>query len=156
MSALPCLGPLAPQGAVGARHGGLPRQFYPLLPVVCHGLSLSEGFAGPLCDVIGLPLLRLPSTVPCNITLVRPSDLVTCPYHFSFRRFTVARRSSYGPICFTMVFRTCSRSKMAASNMAARSLILLYLNYYPTWEGGVLRFRPLNYKSKGLNEITIG
>ena len=50
--ALPCLGPLAPRGAVGARHDGLPRQFSPLLPVVCHGLSLSEGFAGPLCDVI--------------------------------------------------------------------------------------------------------
>ena len=53
----------------------------------------------------GLPLLRLPSTAaPCSITLVRPSDLVTCPYHFSFRRFTVARRSSYGLICFMMVF----------------------------------------------------
>ena len=35
--ALPCLiGPLAPRGAVGARHDGLPRQFSPLLPVVCH------------------------------------------------------------------------------------------------------------------------
>ena len=55
----------------------------------------------------GLPLLRLPSTVPCNITSVRPSDLVTCPYHFGFRRFRVARRSSYGPICFMMVVRTC-------------------------------------------------
>ena len=39
----------------------------------------------------GLPLLRLPSTVPCSTTLVRPSDLVTCPYHFSFRRFTVSQ-----------------------------------------------------------------
>ena len=39
----------------------------------------------------------LPSTVPCrSIILMRPSDLVTCPYHFSFRRFTVAWRSSYG------------------------------------------------------------
>ena len=57
---------------------------------------------------LGLPLLRLPSTVPCSITLVRSSDLVTCPYHFSFRRFTVARRSSYGPMCIVMVFRTCS------------------------------------------------
>ena len=52
MPALPCLGPLAPRGAVGARHDGLPRQFSPPLPVVCHGPSLSEGFAGPLCDVI--------------------------------------------------------------------------------------------------------
>ncbi len=32
---------------------------------------------------------------------------------------------------------------MAASNMAAWRLRLLYLNYYPTWEGGVLSFRPL-------------
>ena len=39
--------------------------------------------------------------------------------------------------------------------MAAWSLRLLYLNYYPTWEGGVLSFRP-GYKSKGLTEITIG
>ena len=56
--ALPCLA-LAPRGAVGARHDGLPRQFSPLLPVVCHGLSLSsEGFAGPLCDVITPALFR--------------------------------------------------------------------------------------------------
>ena len=70
--ALPCLGPLAPRGAVGARHDGLPRQSSPLLPVVCHGLSISEGFAGPLCDVItpalfGLSIIRLTSTVPCAL-----------------------------------------------------------------------------------------
>ena len=35
--ALPCLGHLAPRGAVGARHDGLPHQLSPLLPVVCHG-----------------------------------------------------------------------------------------------------------------------
>ena len=40
-----------------------------------------------------------PSTVPCSITLVRPSDLFTSPYHFSFRRFTVAWRSSYDVRC---------------------------------------------------------
>ena len=56
--ALPCLGPLAPRRAVGARHDGLPRQFSPLLPVVCHGLSLSEGFSGPICDVITPALFR--------------------------------------------------------------------------------------------------
>ena len=54
----------------------------------------------------GLPLLRLPSIVLWSITLFRQSDLATCPYHFRFRRFTVARRSSYGPVCFVMVFRT--------------------------------------------------
>ena len=56
--ALPCLGPLAPRRAVGARHDGLPRQFSPLLPVVCHGLSLSEGFAGPFRDVVDPALFR--------------------------------------------------------------------------------------------------
>ena len=79
----------------------LPHQLSPLLLVVCHGLCLCEGFAGPLRDVVshllfGRSLLRQHSTVPCSITLVRPSDLVTCPYHFGFRRFTVARRCSYG------------------------------------------------------------
>ena len=49
--ALPCLGYLARRGAIGARHDGLPHQFSPLLPVVCHGWSLCEGFAGPLSDV---------------------------------------------------------------------------------------------------------
>ena len=48
--------------------------------------------------LFGLLLLHLPSTVPSSITLVRPSDLVA-HYHFSFRRYTVARRSSYGPMC---------------------------------------------------------
>ena len=56
--ALPCLGPLASRRAVGAPHDGLPRQFSPLLPVVCHGLSLSEGFAGPLRDVVDPSLFR--------------------------------------------------------------------------------------------------
>ena len=68
--ALPCLGPLAPRGAVGARHDGLPRQFSPLLPVVCHGLSLSEGFAGPLCDVITPALFRpAPSSTAFDCSL---------------------------------------------------------------------------------------
>ena len=65
-----CLGPLAPRGAVGARHDGLPRQFSPLLPVVCHGLSLSEGFAGPLCDVITPALFRpAPSSTAFDCSL---------------------------------------------------------------------------------------
>ena len=45
-----CLGPLAPRGAVGARHDGLPHQLVLLLPVVRHSLSLCKGFAGPLPD----------------------------------------------------------------------------------------------------------
>ncbi len=55
----------------------------------------------------GLPILRLPSFVPWSITLVSPSDLVTCPYHFSLSRCTVVRRSSYGSTCFMMGFHTC-------------------------------------------------
>ena len=65
MDALPCIGPLAPcigplasRRAVGARHDGLPHQFSPLLPVVCHGLSLSEGFAGPPREVVKPALFR--------------------------------------------------------------------------------------------------
>ena len=75
--ALPCLGPLAPRGAIGARHDGLPRQFSPLLPVVCHGLSLSEGFAGPLCDrmlslqlFFGLPLTFFDCLRPFPVVLL--------------------------------------------------------------------------------------
>ena len=34
--------------------------------------------------------------------------LSMCPSHFCFHRFTVARRSSYGPICFMTGFCTCS------------------------------------------------
>ena len=59
--ALPCLGPLAPRGAVGARHGGLPRQFSPLL---------SEGFAGPLRDVVDPDLFRpAPSSTAFDCSL---------------------------------------------------------------------------------------
>ena len=80
---------------------------------VSHSLCLCEVF--PVHSTMltvhlfsGLPLLRLPPTVSCSITLVSPSDIVTCSYHFSCRRFTVARIISYGPICFRMVSRTCS------------------------------------------------
>ena len=31
---MPCLGPLAPRGVVGARHDGLPRQLFPLRVVI--------------------------------------------------------------------------------------------------------------------------
>ena len=42
---------------------------------------------------------------------------------------------------------------MAASKMAAWTLRLLYLSYYPTWEGGGVMFGL--QKSKRINEITI-
>ena len=44
-----------------------------------------------------LPRLLPPCTVPCRIVLASPEDLVMCPYHFSLRRFTVVKRSSWGP-----------------------------------------------------------
>ena len=55
-----------------------------------------------------LPLLHLPCTVPCRIVLASPVDLVTCPYHFSLLRFTVVKRSSWGPMACRVVFRTSS------------------------------------------------
>ena len=67
------LGDIAsPQGAVEARQDGLLNQLSPLLPpVVCHGL---------------LDRLIMP----------RHGD-VSVPFQFAFRRFIVARRSSYAP-----------------------------------------------------------
>ena len=93
---LPCVGTV-----VWAHHDILPHQLSPLLPVVfvCHGLTDCEWFAGPLRDVVNPALFRPAHSLlafDCSICLVRPSDLVTCPYHFSFRRFTVIRRASYG------------------------------------------------------------
>ena len=41
-----------------------------------------------------LPLFLPPGTVPCSMVFASPDDLVTCPYHFSFRCLTVVRRSS--------------------------------------------------------------
>ena len=55
---LPCRGPLAPRGAVGVRRDGLPHQLSPVLPVVCHGLNLCEGFPGPLRDVVNPAIFR--------------------------------------------------------------------------------------------------
>ena len=41
---------------------------------------------------------------------------------------------------------------MASSNMTAWRLRLLYHNYYPTWEGGVLSFRPLQFQGIEWND----
>ncbi len=54
------LRPLAPRGAAGAHHDGLPHQLSPLMPVACRRLCLCEGFAGPLRDVVN-PLLSRPT-----------------------------------------------------------------------------------------------
>ena len=40
---------------------------------------------------------------------------------------------------------------MVASKMAAWSLRLLYLSYYPTWEGGGLSFRPKQIQANEIN-----
>ena len=52
--------------------------------------------------------LRLPRcTVPCRAVLASPGDLGTCPYHFSFFiLFTEVRRSSYGPMAFSILVFT--------------------------------------------------
>ena len=55
-----------------------------------------------------LPLLLPPGTVPCRIVLASPVDLVTCPYHFSLRRFTLVKRSSWGPMACRVLVRTSS------------------------------------------------
>ena len=58
--ALPYLGHSDPRGAVGVPHDGLLHQLSPLLPVVCHGLSLCCGLADPLHDIFS-PLLLQPA-----------------------------------------------------------------------------------------------
>ena len=55
-----------------------------------------------------LPRLLPPCTLPCRIVLASPVDLVTCPYHFSLRRFTAVKRSSWGPMACHVLFRTSS------------------------------------------------
>ena len=55
-----------------------------------------------------LPLRLPPWTVPCRIVLASPADRVTCPNHFSLRLFTVVKRSSYGPMAFTILAFTSS------------------------------------------------
>ena len=55
-----------------------------------------------------LPLSLPPCTVPCMIVLACPEDLVTCSYRFSLRRFTVVKRSLWGPMAGRVLFRTSS------------------------------------------------
>ena len=61
-----------------------------------------------------LPLLRLRSSVPRCINLVRASDLCRVVMPFQFNRFSVARRSSYGHI---IIIKTA---------IAAISIIIIY------------------------------
>ena len=54
------------------------------------------------------PCLLPAFTVPCKMVLARPDERETCPYHCSFRLFTIVRRSSYGPIACWILARTSS------------------------------------------------
>ena len=137
MNALPCLGPLTPRGVVGARHDGLPRQFSPFLPVVCHGLNLCEGSAGPLRDVVN-PALFLPAPSSPAFEICRSTprccqsiSFSACPFFACLRLlFPVVLLRLGRPIlsgahtisvfaalqlpgdlprsCLMVVFRTCS------------------------------------------------
>ena len=67
-----------------------------------HSLMSSHLF---LC----LPCLLPPFTVPCKMVLARPDEPETCPYHSSMCLFTMARRSSCGPIAYWILARTKPR-----------------------------------------------
>ena len=55
-----------------------------------------------------LPCLLPPFTVPCKMVLARPDERETWPYHCTLRLFTIARRSSCGPIACWILARTSS------------------------------------------------
>ena len=55
-----------------------------------------------------LSLLLAPFTAPCRIVFAMPEDLEMCPYHLSFRFYTIDRRSSCTPIAFWILLRTSS------------------------------------------------
>ena len=55
-----------------------------------------------------LPLRLPPCTVPCRTVLASPDDRVTCLYYFSLCLFTEVRRSSYGPMAFSILVFTSS------------------------------------------------
>ena len=55
-----------------------------------------------------LPLSLPPCTVPCYMVFASSDDLVTCPYHISFRCLIVVRRTSWGPMACLILFHTSS------------------------------------------------
>ena len=79
--------------SVGIRHNIIHLDFasLPMMLFRAFFLILSIHFFFGICTPTPYSLAL---TVPCSFTLVRPSDLVRC--RFSFRRFAVARRYSYG------------------------------------------------------------
>ena len=72
----------------------------PIVMLVHSGMLFSHLF---FC----LPLLLPPCTVPCRVVLASLVDLVTCPYHFSLRPFTVVKRSSWGPMACRVLRWRC-------------------------------------------------
>ena len=69
-----------------------------------------------------LPLFLPPGTVPCSMVFASPDDLVTCPYHFSFRCLTVVRRLSWGSMACLILFCTSSL-EMRSLYVMPRSLL---------------------------------
>ena len=55
-----------------------------------------------------LPRLLPSCTVSSRIVLASPVDLVTCSYHFSLRRFTVVKMSSWSPMACRVLFHSSS------------------------------------------------
>ena len=68
------------------------------IPECCPHISFSA------CLFFSL-LAACPAGFSCQAS---PVDLVTCQHHFSLRRFTVVKRSSWGPMACRFLFRTSS------------------------------------------------
>ena len=66
-----------------------------------HSLMLSS-------HIFCLPCLLPPFTVPCKMVLTSSDERETCTYHFSFRLFTMVRRSLCGPIACWILIQTSS------------------------------------------------
>ena len=90
-------------------HRWLHNQLPPFFSVLYSSLGLGEIQACPFPGVLFPPLFvpvvsSFPFTVPCKMTLARPDERETCPYHFCLCLFMMVRRSSCGPVaCWILV-----------------------------------------------------
>ena len=97
-----------------ARVVGVPQMISQPVSSILHcPLWFGELQACPFPDVVFPPLLCLPCllppfTVPCKMGLTRPDERETWPYHRILRLFTMARRSSCGPIACWILPQTSS------------------------------------------------
>ena len=101
-----------PEGRWGTT-GDFPNQLPPSFSVLHCLLELGELQACPFRDVVFPRLLQSAlSSSPFHCALqhgfARPDERETCPYHCSLRLFTMARRSSCGPIACWILARTSS------------------------------------------------